>query len=95
MKVEYCETVEVVGHATIGIEEIQSALMEAMSNVDVEISRGMATDRQKKFVLNGFANAIHQSLEGITDDAIASASDQMRELFTASLRKHADRWACK
>ncbi len=95
MKVEYCETVEVTGHATISVEDIQSALMEAMSDVDIEISRGMATDRQKQFVINGFANAIYQCLEGIADEAIASASDTVREQFAAALRKHADRWSPK
>lgn len=92
MKVEYCQNVEVVGHANISIEDIQMALMEAMSDVDIEMSRGMASDRQKEFVVHGFANTIHQSLEGITDEAIASAKHAVRQAFAKCLRKHADRW---
>jgi hypothetical protein len=93
MKVEYCQTVEVNGHATIGIEDIQMALAEAMSDVDITVSRGdCATGRQKEFVIHGFANAIHQALGGITDEAIAAAKNKVRKSFADVLRKHADRW---
>jgi hypothetical protein len=70
------------------------ALMEAMSDVDITVSRGdMATGRQKEFVVNGFANAIYQALEGVTDEAIAAVRNKLiRKSFAESLRKHADRW---
>jgi hypothetical protein len=96
MKVEYYQTVEVNGHANIGIEEIQSAIMEAMSDVDITISRGdCATGREREFVVHGFANAIYQALEGIADEAIAASKETVRKSFAEALRKHADRWASK
>jgi hypothetical protein len=95
MKVEYRQSVEVTGHAHISIEDIQNALMESMIDVDIQISRGIASEREKCFVVHGFANAIHQALEGIADEAIASATNDVRELLASSLRKHADRWSVK
>ena len=93
MKVEFCETVEVTGTANISIDDIQVALLEALRDVDIQMERGIATEREKRWVLNQFANSIHQCLEGVTDAAIFAASDEMREMFAASLRKQAERWS--
>ena len=96
MKVEYYQTVEVNGHANLGIEEIKMAITEAMSDVDIVVSRGeCAAGREKEFVIHGFANAICQALEGITDEAIAASKETVRKSFADVLRKHADRWAPK
>lgn len=93
MKVEFSETVEVTGTATIDIEDIHGALLEAMSNVDIELTRGGANERQKAFVLNTFANTIYQCLEAITDDMISEGSDALRKAFSEALLKHGARWS--
>ena len=95
MKVEFHETVEVTGTATITVADIHSALLDAMADADAEATRSLATARQKQVVLGRFANAIHECLEAISDEAIAAANDELRRLFCDSLRHHADRWDIK
>lgn len=92
MKVEFFQTVEVNGHATISMDQIELALTEAMNDASDTCEREDTTDRQKTYAVHSFANSIYQCLTSFPDFAIARATEEGRAKMAEALRKQADRW---
>lgn len=83
VRVRICKEVEVDTEVTIGIEEIQSALAEAISD---------ANDNPRSFSVQQFISAAWQAMNALTDEQIAMVGDANRRCVADALYTLADRF---
>lgn len=91
MQVEFCETVEVSGNATIGVEDIESALHQYES--DVEHSYDINSERRHRcFAVNQLVNAAYQCLKSLNEEMISEMSLEVRSAVYDGLIEQAQRF---
>jgi hypothetical protein len=91
VKVPFCKTVDVQSEVTIDIDDITSALNDALG-VTVD-GTTTAYDHKARRRVFPVLNAVHQCLTAITDEMIADTKPAARLTIASALRKLATRYS--
>jgi hypothetical protein len=89
VKIPFCKTVDVESEVTIDIDDITSALNDAL----VDAQRATGNERQRVFPVLQLLNAVHECLTAITDEMIADTKPAARLTIASALRKLATRYS--
>ena len=90
MQVEFTEEITVTGYASINIDDITAALLEAIA--DVELSADSAEDKTQAHLIKRFVTDCFQMLGAVTPEMQEKVLAEHRQIISDALRKIADSW---
>ena len=88
MRVEFCESVDVKGMASIGVDDIACALRESLSDA----SNADESERWRESSLKSLVSSVHQVLSAIDREMIETINDEQRQMIFDGLSKEIQRW---